>query len=193
MVGPFPEMLGKTENLPLPISIIVTVVAYVILSFVFLRERPAPTQSEFLTQIVAILPQVIAVVNASALVFLVVGWRLIRSGYVKLHRIAMLSALILISLFLVLYVTRVYLGGIKEFPGPETLYYFVYLPILIIHLTLSVLCVQPVVYVALIGLTHRIDDIPGTKHRLVGRIVVPMWIFSLFLGLIVYVMLNRSY
>ncbi|MFQ5853373.1 MAG: DUF420 domain-containing protein [Candidatus Binatia bacterium] len=186
-------MLGKTENLPLPISIIVTVVAYVILSFVFLRERPAPTQSEFLTQIVAILPQVIAVVNASALVFLVVGWRLIRSGYVKLHRIAMLSALILISLFLVLYVTRVYLGGIKEFPGPETLYYFVYLPILIIHLTLSVLCVQPVVYVALIGLTHRIDDIPGTKHRLVGRIVVPMWIFSLFLGLIVYVMLNRSY
>lgn len=174
-------------------SIVVTVLAYGILGFVLFRERPAPIYSEEVARFVAFLPHAIAIVNALALALLAAGWGFIRNGYVTLHRISMLSALVLISLFLVMYVTKVYLGGLKEFPGPETLYYFVYLPVLIVHLTLSIICIQPVAYVALIGLSHRIDDIPRTKHRLVGRVVVPMWILSLALGLIVYAMLNRKY
>ena len=103
------------------------------------------------------------------------------------------SALGLISLFLVMYVTRIFLGGIKEFSGPESIYYYVYLPVLIVHLTLSIICIQPVLYVALIGFTHRIENIPRTRHRLVGRVAVSSWILSLALGLVVYVMLYRSY
>lgn len=103
------------------------------------------------------------------------------------------SALGLIFLFLVMYVTRIYLGGVKEFPGPEIVYYYVYLPILIIHLVLSIICIQPVLYVALIAFTHKIEDIPRTRHRLVGRIAVPMWILSLALGLVVYILLYRKY
>ena len=103
------------------------------------------------------------------------------------------SALGLIFLFLVMYVTRIYLGGVKEFPGLESLYLYLYLPVLIIHLALSIICIQPVLYVASIGLTHRIEDIPQTKHRIVGRIAVPMWNLSLALGLVVYVLLYREY
>ena len=183
----------RKENLPLPVSIIITIVAYGVLSFVIFRERPGAVQSEFVTQLLAVLPHAIALVNALALVLLAAGWWLIRNGYVKLHRIAMPSALGLISLFLVMYVTRIYLGGIKEFPGPEGIYYYVYLPILIIHLVLSIICIQPVLYVALIAFTHKIEDIPRTRHRLVGRIAVPMWILSLALGLVVYIMLYREY
>jgi len=62
-----------------------------------------------------------------------------------------------------------------------------------IHLILSIACIQPVIYVALIGLTHRIEDIPGSRHKLVGRIAVPMWILSLAFGLVVYVLLYRKY
>ena len=186
-------MVIRRENLSLPASIIVTVLAYGILGFVLFRERPATIYSEGVARFVALLPHAIAVVNALALVLLVVGWWLIRKGYVDLHRIAMPSALGLIFVFLVMYVTKVFLGGIKEFPGPGNLYYFVYLPILTVHLALSIICVQPVVYVALIGLTHRVEDIPLTRHRRVGRIAVPAWILSLALGLIVYVMLNRKY
>src|SRR3990170_1918734 len=186
-------MSMNRENLPLPTSIIVTMVAYGILSFVIFRERPGAIQSEFVNQLLGILPHAIAVVNALALVLLAAGWWLIRKGYVGLHRIAMPSALGLIFMFLVMYVTRVFLGGIKEFPGPQAIYYYVYLPVLIIHLTLSIGCIQPVIYVALIGLTHRVEDIPRTSHRRVGRIAVPTWILSLALGLVVYVMLNREY
>ena len=186
-------MSVKRENLPLPTSITVTIVAYAILSFVIFRERPGVIRSDFIHQLLYILPHAIAFVNALSLVLLVTGWWLIRRGYVGLHRIVMPSALGLISLFLVMYVTRIFLGGIKEFSGPESIYYYVYLPILIIHLTLSIICIQPVLYVALIGFTHRIENIPRTKHRLVGRIAVSMWILSLALGLVVYVMLYRSY
>ena len=186
-------MAVKKENLPLPASILVTMVAYGILSFVIFRERPGVIRSDFVNQLLAILPHAIAVVNALALALLIAGWWLIRHGSVSLHRIAMPSALGLITLFLVMYVTRIYLGGIKEFPGPEGIYYYVYLPVLMIHLALSIVCIQPVLYVALIGFTQRIEDIPRTKHRLVGRVAVSLWILSLTLGLVVYVMLYRSY
>lgn len=186
-------MAVKKEHLPFPGSITVTIVAYGILSFVLFREKPSVVPSDFVSQLLVILPHAIALVNALALVLLLAGWWLIRRGYVWLHRIAMPSALGLITLFLVMYVTRIYLGGVKEFPGPEGIYYYVYLPILVIHLTLSIICIQPVLYVALIGFTHRIEDIPRTRHRLVARIAAPMWILSLALGLVVYVMLYRSY
>ena len=186
-------MIIKKENLPLPASIVLTVLAYGILSFVIFRERPGVIRSDFVDQLLSILPHTIALVNTSALILLVAGWWLIRKGYVWLHRIAMPSALGLITLFLVMYVTRIYLGGIKEFPGPENIYYYVYLPVLITHLALSIVCIQPVLYVAFIGFTRRIEDIPRTKHRLVGRFAVSFWSLSLALGLVVYVMLYRSY
>ena len=186
-------MAIKREQLPLPVSIVVTLVAYGVLSFVILRERPSAVQSDFVTRLLAFLPHAIAFVNALALVLLVSGWWFIRNGFIKLHRIVMPSALGLIFLFLVMYVTRIYLGGVKEFPGPQSVYLYIYLPILIIHLVLSIICIQPVLYVASIGLTHRIEHIPRTKHKIIGRIAVPMWILSLALGLVVYILLYREY
>lgn len=183
----------RKERLPLPTSIIATLVAYGILTYVLLREKPDVVRTDFIEGLLAFLPHAIAFVNALAVVLLAAGWWLIRNGYVKLHRIAMPSALGLICLFLIMYVTRVYLGGIKEFPGPRSLYLYVYLPVLIVHLALSILCIQPVLYVALIGLTHRIEDIPRSRHKRIGRIAVPMWILSLTLGLVVYVFLYGIY
>ncbi len=112
----------RKERLPLPTSIIATLVAYGILTYVPLREKPDVVRTDFIEELLAFLPHAIAFVNALAVVLLAAGWwlMLIRNGYVKLHRIAMPSALGLICLFLIMYVTRVYLGGIKEFPGPET-------------------------------------------------------------------------
>ena len=59
-------MAIKKENLPLPTSIIVTMVAYRILSLVFFKERPGVIRSEVVKQLLGILPHAIAVVNALA-------------------------------------------------------------------------------------------------------------------------------
>jgi len=186
-------MAIKRELLPLPTSVVVTIVAYGVLSFVIFRERSGAVQSDFVIRLLAFLPHAIAFVNSLALVLLVCGWWFIRNGFIKLHRIVMPSALGLIFLFLVMYVTRIFLGGVKEFPGPQSVYLYIYLPILIIHLVLSIICIQPVLYVASIGLTHSIEHIPQTKHKIAGRIAVPMWILSLTLGLVVYILLYCVY
>jgi len=65
-------MAIKRELLPLPTSIVVTIVAYGVLSFVIFRERPGAVQSDFVNRLLAFLPHAIAFVNALALVLLVI-------------------------------------------------------------------------------------------------------------------------
>ena len=105
----------------------------------------------------------------------------------------MLLAAALISAFLVLYVTRVALGGTKVFPGPAVVRTYLYLPMLTVHILLSILSVPPVIYNVLVGLTHHPDEIGRTAHPRVGRVAVTLWSLSLVLGLGVYLLLNIIY
>lgn len=87
----------------------------------------------------------------------------------------MLASVMLITLFLVLYVTKVALAGVKAFPGPPEIRRYVYLPVLTVHISLSILSVPPVLYNMLIGLTCVVREIPRTKHAQVGRVAVTLW------------------
>ncbi len=173
-------------------TVIITAVVYGVLGYALLavppRQLPEPV-----TRMLAALPSVIAAVNAAALASLLAGWRAIRAGRIRAHRTFMLTAAVLISTFLVLYVTRVVLGGVKVFPGPPEVRRYVYLPALMVHIALSILSVPSVVFNVLIGLTHDVDDIPRTPHARVGRVAVATWSVSLALGIAVYLMLNVLY
>jgi putative membrane protein len=138
----------------------------------------------------AFFPTLIALVNASALLCLLAGWRAIRAGRVSAHRRLMLAAAAFISAFLVLYLTRVTLGGVKAFPGPQAIRLYLYLPALAIHIALSILSVPPVIYNLLIGITVPVGEIPKTRHPRVGRVAVVLWSVSLALGILVYLLLN---
>jgi len=105
----------------------------------------------------------------------------------------MLTAAVLISSFLVLYVTRVTLGGTKAFTGPAALRTYLYLPMLTVHILLSILSVPPVIYNVLVGLTRDPRAVAQTAHRRVGRVAVVMWSVSLVLGLGVYLLLNIAF
>jgi putative membrane protein len=170
----------------------ITTAVYGVLG-VALSRRPPDQLPLFIPPVLATLPLVIAVINASALICLLSGWRAIRTGRVRAHRAFMLAAAGLISLFLVLYVTRVALGGVKTFPGPSAVRAYIYLPVLTVHIGLSILSVPLVVYNLLTGLTHRPAAIPGTRHPRVGRAAVLLWSVSLALGILVYALLNVLY
>jgi len=105
----------------------------------------------------------------------------------------MVSAFALILLFLVIYLFRVGGGETKIFDGPEFVRNFVYLPMLGVHLFLSIVAVPVVVYAVLLGLTHTPDELTETPHRRIGRIAAASWAVSLFLGIVTYVMLNHIY
>ena len=64
------------------------------------------------------------------------------------------SDLVLFVAFLALYLYKVALEGPAPFPGPETIYQFVYLPVLGIHITLAIVCVPLLYYVLLLAATR---------------------------------------
>jgi putative membrane protein len=133
------------------------------------------------------------VLNAFALLLLLRGRAAIRAGDVRAHRRDMLAAAALISAFLVLYVTRVALGGTKAFPGPAAVRLYLYLPVLAVHVLLSVVSVPLVVYNLVVGLSRPADAVGTTAHPRVGRAAVVLWSLSLALGIGVYVLLNLAF
>jgi putative membrane protein len=190
--GSIDPMRRNAPRTPLIATIVITATVYGILGAA-LSSQPPEGLSPGIRRALGTFPLIIAIVNASALTCLLAGWRAIRAGRVSLHRGLMLAAMVLISIFLLLYVTRVSLGGVKAFPGPVSVRAYLYLPALVIHIILSILSVPLVVYNAFVGLTLPVGHIPRTPHPRVGRVAVVLWSVSLSLGILVYLLLNVLY
>ncbi|MDZ7687477.1 MAG: DUF420 domain-containing protein [Halobacteriales archaeon] len=181
--------ISKEHNVA--VTVVLSVVGYAAVVATFADVLPYP---ELSTGTVNILTHLIALVNAATLVCILTGWYWIRNGEIDKHRKAMLSAFSLIILFLLIYLFRVGGGETKVFVGPEFVRNYVYLPMLGVHLLLSIVAVPVVVYAAVLGLTHTPRELrEETLHKKVGRIAAGSWAFSLFLGIVTYVMLNHMY
>ncbi|WP_254535195.1 DUF420 domain-containing protein [Halomarina litorea] len=138
---------------------------------------------------IALIPHINAVVSALAIGTLLFGWRSIRRGAVDRHRAAMLATFGLFVVFLALYLYRVSIEGPSDFPGPATVYQFVYLPVLAIHVLLAIVCIPLLYYVLLLAATHTPAELPATNHKRVGRVAASLWLVSFTLGIVVYAML----
>jgi len=143
---------------------------------------------------VLLLGDAIAAINTLALVFLLAGFWFVRNGNVRRHRAAMLSAFVLILLFLVLYLLKVG-GGFTKHIDPTTppLFRNAYVLMLAVHVFLSVVSVPVVVHAVVLGLTHTTAELRETIHPRVGRIAVTAWSLSLFLGVVTYLLLNHVF
>jgi putative membrane protein len=144
---------------------------------------------------VAAIPHVNAVISVVAVAVIAFGWQQIRAGNVDRHRVAMVAGFVLFALFLALYLYKVALEGPKPFPdhAPAAVYTYVYLPTLVVHVALAVICIPLLFYVLLVGVTHDVSEIPRTRHRGVGRVAAPLWLVSFALGTVVYLMLYVVY
>lgn len=141
----------------------------------------------------AAIPHVNAAISLVAIVVISTGWRAIRRGSVGRHRAAMLSGLGLFVCFLALYLYRIGLEGPTPFAGPESVYRFVYLPLLAIHMLLAMVCIPLLYYVLLLALTRPVSEIPRTRHPGVGRVAAALWLTSFALGFVTYCMLYVLY
>lgn len=139
------------------------------------------------------IPHLNAVISVLAIGTIGSGWRAIRRGKIRRHRTLMGISLGLFIAFLTLYLYKVVLEGPAAFPGPETIYQFVYLPILAVHILLAIVCIPLLYYVLLLALTHSIEEIPRTNHPQIGRIAASLWLFSFALGVVVYLLLYTVY
>lgn len=184
---------GRVRAHPTATTAVVSAVGYVVVLGTLQGLAPAGLYPDLSLWTVNRLADAIAVVNATATLALLYGYRCARRGRIRRHRAAMLTAFGLILLFLVLYLLKVGGGGTKEFVGPQGPFY-VYLGLLAVHILLSILSVPLVVYQVVTGLSHRTSELAArTHHRRVGRLAVAAWAVSLTLGVVTYLLLNHVY
>jgi uncharacterized membrane protein YozB (DUF420 family) len=131
------------------------------------------------------LPAVNATLNGVAGVLLLIGFLLIRSRNINLHRRFMIAAFAASALFLISYVVyHAQVGSVRftrqGFVRP------LYFTILVTHVTLAA-AVLPLAIVTLTrGLNGRFQ-----AHRTIARWTLPIWLYVSVTGVLVYILLYQ--
>ena len=133
----------------------------------------------------AYFPPLIAGLNGTSALLLLVGRSLIKGGKLAAHRACMIAAVVSSALFLACYLYfHAHVGDIR-FLGPPA-WRVVYLLVLIPHVTLAIV-ILPLIFITLIrGLRSRY-----VKHRAIARLTWPLWMYVSVTGVLVYFMLYR--
>lgn len=124
-----------------------------------------------------------ASLNATAAVALVMGFLAVRRGSVRVHRLCMVTAFALSSLFLVFYLIHHANVGSVPFQGEGWLR-VVYFAVLIPHILLAAIIIPLALFTIYRGWTGRIAG-----HRKVARWTLPIWLYVSVSGVVVYWML----
>ena len=133
------------------------------------------------------LPFFHAILNGSTAVLLFTGFILIKNKKANLHKISMLSAFVLSSVFLLSYVTSKLTNSPVPFAGEGVIRY-VYFFILISHILLSVLVLPLAMFSIYRGMTGEI-----TKHKSIVKYTFPIWMYVAITGVLVYVFMSPYY
>lgn len=176
------------------VSILIPVVVAVLL---YLPESLRPQNLD-----VAIFPHINAVLNTLTALCLIIGFVFIKNKNIKLHRVAMLSAFTLSSVFLVLYVVyhfspiaSVKFGDVNhdkivdatelEIVGAIR---YIYLAILLTHILLAAVVVPLVLFAIYFALSNQIN-----KHKKMVKWTYPIWLYVAVTGVVVYLMISPYY
>ena len=131
------------------------------------------------------LPPVYAGINGLTAILLVLAIVAVKNGRLKIHQWLMTTCIFLSIIFLLLYMlyhgtteSTIYGGDWK----------YVYYSILLSHILLSVAIVPLVLITYVRTLQERFD-----KHRKIGRITFPIWLYVATTGVIVYLMISPYY
>ena len=132
-----------------------------------------------------------AAVNASlngiSALLLVGGYAAIRAGKRDVHKIFMISAFAVSTVFLASYLLYHYRVGHVVFQGQGWIRP-VYFALLLSHTVLAVVIV-PLILITL----RRAWQEKFDKHRLIARWTLPLWFYVCVTGVIVYLMVYQIY
>jgi putative membrane protein len=126
-----------------------------------------------------------AVLNASAFVCVALGAWAIQRRRIETHKRFMLSAFTISIFFLASYLTRMWLFGDMHFRGAGFARY-AYFALLISHVGLALLIAPAVVYTVALGLRDQ-----RARHKRIARKVLPVWLYVLATGVLVYLWLYQ--
>jgi uncharacterized membrane protein YozB (DUF420 family) len=138
------------------------------------------------------LPAVNACLNSLSAILVLVGYVAIRARQITLHKVLMLSAVVVSAIFLAsyLYYHFVVKGGQPtRFPSDSApTAALVYYGILLSHTVLAIAAAPMVLITVYLGLRDRLAG-----HVRLARWTLPIWLYVSVTGVVVYVMLYRLY
>lgn len=150
---------------------------------------------------VSFLPHLNAVLNSATAIALALGYYKVKTDKLAQHRMLMLSAFALSSIFLVSYV-------VYHFQAPSTRFgdldhngvlsesellsagyvRYIYFALLLAHIILAAVIVPFVLLSIYFGLTKQF-----ARHKKVSTYTFPLWLFVAISGVIVYLMISPYY
>jgi uncharacterized membrane protein YozB (DUF420 family) len=133
------------------------------------------------------LPHLNAILNALAACFLIGGFMFIKTDNRDAHRLCMVIALIISSLFLISYIVHRFYVPIFVFQGEGGVRIFYYI-VLISHVFLAIAIVPLIAVTVLRALRKKF-----TAHKNIAKWTWPIWMYVSVSGIVVYLMLYQLY
>jgi len=132
-------------------------------------------------------PALNACLNSLCAVLLVTGLLFIKKKNITAHKICMISAFVVSSLFLGCYLYYHFHHGSTKFQGQGAVRWF-YFALLISHTILAVVNLPLILITFYRAFKDQLD-----KHRAIAKYSFPIWLYVSVTGVIVYVMLYHLY
>ena len=168
----------KYNKLIIALSIIIPV-AVALLFGVNLRKMG------FDVEPLSFLPPIYASINGFTAILLIIAVIAIKNGNRVLHERLMKLAILCSALFLVMYVAYHITSDSTKYGGDLG---FIYYPILISHIVLSIVIIPLVLITFVRALSQRFD-----KHKKIAKITFPIWLYVAVTGVVIYLMISPYY
>ena len=177
--------MKKQDSFFVPLIISLSIIVPIVVALLMLFPDVFHIESESID--FSSLPFFHAILNGSTAVLLFTGFVLIKNRKTNFHKISMLSAFVLSSVFLLSYVTSKLTNAPVPFGG-EGLIRYIYFFILISHIILSVLVLPLALFSIYRGMTGEIE-----KHKSIVKYTFPVWMYVAITGVLVYVLMSPYY
>ncbi len=135
-----------------------------------------------LDEVIPYLPHFQAVLNTSAALLLGVGYYYIRNDKRNLHRLCMVTALIISSVFMVSYLTYHAEVGYLPFKGQGIIRPF-YFTLLASHVILAAVIVPMVLSTVFFAIKRNFNS-----HPRLARWTLPLWFYVSVSGVLIYIL-----
>lgn len=133
------------------------------------------------------LPRIYAGINFTTFLVLIAAFISIKKGNKILHERFIKTAIVLTSLFLILY-SVYHITTVSTTYGGDGMMKYVYFFILISHILLSIIVI-PLVLLS-IGWAMEGNFV---KHKKFAKVAMPMWLYVALTGVLVYLMISPYY
>lgn len=177
-------LVQKNDRLYRRIIGAVSVAIPIVVSVLFYWQRSG---KNITYESVDFLPHLNAFINTATFLALGAGWVAIRRKNIEWHRLWMMTAFVLSSIFLISYVIYHTFGTHTPYGGEgwmRTLYFAT----LISHIALSAVVVPFVLFALYFALSRQYN-----RHRRVVKWAYPIWFYVAVSGVAVYLMISPYY